>query len=110
MITHPVSDQLIKECAESLSREKSNDKFIGWETLVSILVYEGLRAMLPEIREWIKLGATTITLKRLELRKKLADFAKQKELEFPQAEKAAAAIADRIDFSRIASELKKTSD
>jgi hypothetical protein len=34
--------------------------------------------MLPELREWVKLGATVITLKRQELKNRLVEYARKK--------------------------------
>lgn len=102
-------ESFIAECAVSLKDESGDKKFIGWETLITLLIYEGIRTFLPEIREWFKLGMTVITLKRLEIRKKLIEFAKKKELEFPQAEKAAKKVSDRLDdamLKRIMSAVK----
>ena len=89
-------EDFVKECAET-KPEAMDEKFVGWEALISILVYEGVRTILPELKEWIKLGATVMTLKRLELKKKLIDYATKKELDFPAAEKAAEVIADKIN-------------
>ena len=93
-------EDFINECsAEKL--EPTEEKFIGWEPLLSILVYQGLKWLLPEIREWVKLGATTIALKRLELKKRLTDYALDKELDFPAAEKAAQVVADNINEENV---------
>lgn len=93
-------DAFIRECALSQSAE-GGAKFIGVETLVGILVYEGIKVALPEIKEWIKLGASYITMKRQEIRNRLISYAKDKELDFPEAEKAATAISDRINEENI---------
>ena len=85
----------VRECS-AIRPETSDEKFIGWEGLVSVLVYEGIKIILPELKEWVKMGATLITAKRLELRQKLVAYAKEKELDFPQAERAAGVITDRI--------------
>ena len=91
-----ILEDFINECAAE-KPESGDEKFIGWEALLSLLVYEGLKWVLPEIREWVKLGATTISLKRFELKKKLTDYALEKELDFPAAEKAAEAVANNIN-------------
>ena len=89
-------ENFAKECAAE-AQPASGQKFVGWEELVFTLVGFGLKMILPEIKEWIKLGATTITMKRLKIRQKLIDYAIKKELDFPAAEKAAEAISNRID-------------
>lgn len=86
----------IKECSEA-KPESTDEKFVGWEGLVGVLVGAGLKILLPELKEWMKLGASYISLKRQELKKKLIDYAKEKELDFPAAEKAAGVIADRVN-------------
>ncbi len=104
----PVIDNFIKECTQEIPKQ-TNEKFIGWETLVTILVIEGIKIILPEVKEWVKLGATVITMKRLELKKKLMEFAKEKELDYQEAEKAAAVISEKINeenLARIVNELE----
>ncbi len=90
----------IKDCMESID-DKEKDRFIGWESLFSILIYQGLLIMLPELKEWLKLGAASIVLKRQEVKKKLIEFAAENELDFPQAENAAVKVADRLDENTI---------
>ena len=79
----------------------------GWESLVSVLVYEGMRLLLPELKEWLRLGATAIALKRQEIRARLIEFAREKELDFPQAEKAADTVSKSVDIKRIIEALQK---
>jgi hypothetical protein len=43
----------------------------------------------------------TITMKRLELKQKLLDYAKQKELDYQEAEKAAGVIVEKINEKNI---------
>ena len=100
MENHDFLNDFIKECSEE-KPETTDEKFIGWESLVSILIYEGIKWILPEIREWVKLGATAITLKRLEVKKKLIEYAAEKELDFPAAEKAAEVISNKINEKNI---------
>lgn len=88
--------KFVEECSKSMP-EESDEKFIGWENLIYILVGYSLRLLLPELKKWMKLGAETIAIKRLEIKKKLVDYAKERELDFPQAEIAAEVIADKID-------------
>ena len=93
-------ENFAKECAAD-APPASGQKFAGWEELVFTLVGFGLKMILPEIKEWIKLGAMPIIMKRLEIKKKLIDYAIEKELDFPAAEKAAEAISNRIDDENI---------
>jgi hypothetical protein len=92
-------DEFIVSCTEEKANplEQTQEKFIGWESLFTVLVYQGFLTLLPELKEWIKLGATAIVLKRKELEKKLIEYAGKKELEFPQAEEAAARVSDRLN-------------
>ena len=86
----------INDCVESVD-DNEKDRFVGWESLFSILVYQGLLIMLPELKEWLKLAASAIALKRLEIKERLIDYAAEKELDFPQAEIAAGKVADQLD-------------
>ena len=100
--------EFIQECSQAVGSE-TREKFVGWETILTVLVIEGLKMMLPELKEWVKLGATVITTKRLALQKRLEEYALEKELDFAKAEKAAAVIADNINeenVSRIIKELE----
>ncbi|MBA3012952.1 MAG: hypothetical protein KKF12_05995 [Proteobacteria bacterium] len=92
-------DEFIISCLEENDdqSEQTNEKFIGWESLITILVYQGFLILLPELKEWLKLGAVAIVLKRKGLEKKLIEYAEKKELDFPQAEKAAACVSKRLD-------------
>jgi hypothetical protein len=53
---------LINDCIESVD-DNEKDRFVGWESLFSILVYQGLLIMLPELKEWLKPAASAIALK-----------------------------------------------
>ena len=90
----------IVDCIESID-DTEKDRFIGWESLFSILIYQGLLIMLPELKEWLKLAASAIALKRQEVKKKLIEIAAERELDFPQAETAADKVADRLDENTI---------
>jgi len=92
-------DEFIASCIEENvdQFEQRNEKSIGWESLITVLVYQGFLILLPELKEWLKLGAVAIVLKRKELEKKLIEYAEKKELDFPQAEKAAACVSERLD-------------
>jgi hypothetical protein len=96
MIKKTALEQLIQQCGLSVFPEKGS-KNIGVEALLTILAYEGLKWAIPELKEWIRLGAEAISVARLQIRKKLIDFAIQKELDFPAAERAANLIADHIN-------------
>lgn len=102
MPSHTYLDAFIKRCSEAkpISRD---DKWVGWEETVYILVGFGLRTLLPELREWLKLGAMVVTLKRLEIKKRLLSYAREKELDFAQAEQAAGVIVERIDAENLGS-------
>ena len=91
---------LVDDCIESVEYE-DKDKFIGWESIISVLVYQGLLILLPELKEWLKLGASVIVLKRQEIKKKLVEYAAEKELDFPQAEIAAGKVAERLDEEKV---------
>ena len=91
---------LINDCIESID-DNEKDRFVGWESLFSILVYQGMLIMLPELKEWLKLAASAIALKRQEVKKKLIEFAAERELDFPQAETAAGEVSDRLDQNTI---------
>ena len=91
---------LINDCIESID-DNEKDRFVGWESLFSILIYQGLLIMLPELKEWLKLAASAIALKRQEIKKKLIEFAAARELDFPQAETAADKVADQLDENAI---------
>ncbi len=58
----PAIENFIKECTQEIPKE-TNEKFVGWETLVTNLVIEGIKIILPEVREWVKLSTTAIFLK-----------------------------------------------
>ena len=90
----------VDDCMVSID-DKEKDRFIGWESLFTVLVYQGLLLMLPELKEWLKLGASAIALKRQEIKKRLVDYAAKKELDFPQAETAASQISERLNEETI---------
>lgn len=96
MADKDVLDAFVKECSADLP-PTSDEKFTGWEPIVAVLVFEGLRVLLPELKEWMKLGGSVIALKRQEISQKLEAYALEKELDFPAAEQAAQRIAERID-------------
>ncbi len=93
-------DEFIKDCSETRP-ENTGERFVSWEPIIAILVYQGIKLLLPELKEWIKLGASVITLKRQEVKKRLIVYAEEKELNFPEAEKAASVIADKINEKNV---------
>ena len=107
MPTTPSSElrPFIHACAEALP-PKSGEKF-NWEPLLAILLYEGMKTMLPELKLWVKLGYQGLLLKRQELQNRLRDWAKQKGLDQSQAEQASRVIAEKMDHSLLAKLLKE---
>jgi hypothetical protein len=93
-------ENFVNDCVGSIN-DKEKDRFMGWESLVTVLVYQGLLILLPELKEWLKLGASVIALKRQEIRKRLVEYAAKKELDFPQAETAATKVSERLDEATI---------
>ena len=89
-------DLFIKDCV-LLANKRSEEKFLGWESLIAILIYQGIKLMLPEVKEWLKIGTEAIALKRQEIRKGLVDYASRNELDFPQAERAAEIVSQRLN-------------
>ena len=95
-------DEFIAECAAE-TPDGTDEKSIpiGWEETISMLVGFGLRSLLPELKEWVKLGATAIALKRRDIADRLRRYAKEKELDYEKVEKAAGVIADKINGKNI---------
>jgi hypothetical protein len=103
---NPELQAFVDECVEEYYNAPYEDGTSRLATeaivsLITLLAYEGLKLCLPELREWLKLGASVITLKRLEIEKKLKKYAEQKELDYKEAKKAAKAIADRLDEKNV---------
>ena len=80
---------------------ETGKKFFDTETVIAILIFQGLKIMLPEIKEWLKLGFSKIVLKRLEIEKRLQDYALSKELDFGTAKEASEKIARNINEKNI---------
>jgi hypothetical protein len=99
MTTPALNDLLRKTKAEI--QPNAELKFIEVDTVLTILIYQGLKILLPELREWIKLGFSKIVLKRIEIEKRLKDYALEKELDFKSAEKSAQKIAQNINEENI---------
>lgn len=103
-------NELIYKTASQIQPD-TEKKFVDIDTVVTILVFQGLKILLPEVREWIKLGLSKIVLKRLEIEKRLKDFALEKELDYRVAEKASEKIAKNINehnIENIISELEES--
>lgn len=91
---------------ESTTAQESKTKLIGLDDIVVVLVLQGLLTLcLPILREWIALPITALNLKEMELRtrikKKLMDYARNKNLDYESAEKAAHAITDKLSADTI---------
>jgi hypothetical protein len=85
-------------------------KFVGLESIITILVYHGLKFLLPELKEWLKLGFSVVVIKRLEIEKKLKEYAVEKELDYKTASDASGIIVKNINednIGKIISELGK---
>ena len=93
-------DEFVKSCLDEIP-ERGDEKFLDWDTLTAILVYEGLRFSLPLLKDWLKLGVAGADLMRQKIKKRLIDYAHEKELDFPQAEKAAETIINKISEKNI---------
>ena len=90
-----VDDCVVEYCSGTYEEQVERSDAVAYVTL--ILVAEGLRVMLPELQEWLALGATAIALKRQEIEQKLMNYAKEKELDYTVAKKSAAIVAKRLD-------------
>ncbi|MBT34134.1 MAG: hypothetical protein CMO01_31105 [Thalassobius sp.] len=96
-----MSQTYLNEFAERIVKDveidsASDEKFVGWETIATILVFQGIPIILPELKEWVKLGMAAVALKRLEIEKKLIDLATEKELDYELAKKTATKVSDNI--------------
>ena len=94
-------DEFIKACANEYvetTDEPGGEKLTSAAiiSILTILVYHGLKVLLLELKEWVKLGAAQIALKRQEIEKKLIKYAETKELDYNAAKKAAALVAGKI--------------
>lgn len=81
--------------------EQTDDKFVGAESIITILIFFGLKILLPEIQEWVKLGFAFIPLYRQKLEAKLKQYALEKGLDYKTAEIASAKIAEKINEDNI---------
>lgn len=96
----PTLSKLLQDVKSEVPVEQGK-KFIDPDTILTILIYQGIKMLLPELREWIKLGFSRIVLKRLEIEKRLKKYALEKELYYDYAEKAASKIAQNINEKNI---------
>jgi hypothetical protein len=96
----PALNDLIQKSRNGITTA-AGKKFIDIDTVVTILVFQGLKMLLPEIKEWVKLGFSKIVLKRLEIEKRLKDYALEKELDFQTVAQATEKIAQNINENNI---------
>lgn len=102
----PQGEGLLQECLKTKGNTEAVsavavERFIGMESIFGMLILYGIAALMPEIRAWLKLPAMTVVLFRQKLEKRLLDYAKEKELDYEKAEKAAEQIVKKIDISKI---------
>ncbi len=71
-------DEVYEKCQAQVHEEPENERFIGWEALYSVLIYEAIKLFLPEIKAWLKLPAMQLALFRQNLEKKLKEYALEK--------------------------------
>ena len=98
----PLLDEVYDTCQAQAHEEPENERFIGWEALYGVLIYEGIKLFLPEIKAWLKLPAMQLALFRENLEKRLKEYALEKELDYQKAEKAAARIVAAVDNNLLA--------
>lgn len=93
-----------KEIAtEAKAANTTDEKFIDWQTLATILVFQGIPIILPELKEWVKLGMAAVALKRQEIEKKLRAVATEKELDYDKASLVAGKVAANINEKNVKS-------
>ncbi len=46
----PLLDEVYKTCQAQVHEEPENERFIGWEALYGVLIYEAIKLFLPEIK------------------------------------------------------------
>ncbi len=106
----PELQAFVNECVEEYHSgvydENAKRSAADVAFIMTVLISQGLYIMLPEIREWLKLGVAVIALKRQELERKLQEYAREKELDYPTAEKAARIVADRLNEDNIEAVVK----
>ena len=91
-------DEFIAECVmETPDGTDEKSIPIGWEETIYVLVGFGLRTLLPQLKTWVQLGVIRIELERQKIEMGLSNFAKDNELDYDKAKKAAGVIADKIN-------------
>ncbi len=98
----PLLDEVYETCQAQAHAAPENERFLGWEALYGVLIYEGNKLCLPEIKAWLKLPAMQLALFRENLEKKLKEYALEKELDYPKAEQTAARIVAAVDNNLLA--------
>ncbi len=93
-------EEFAGQCAQQRPPD-TDEKFVGWEGLIYILVGVGLKVALPELKEWIRLGAQVSSVLRQRLTTKLIEYATEHELDFPAAEKASELVAQRVNEDNV---------
>jgi hypothetical protein len=102
----PLLDEVYETCQAQAQEKPENERFIGWEALYFVLIYEGIKLFLPEIKAWLKLPAMHLALFRQKLENKLKEYALEQELDYQKAEKAASRIVAAVDNNLLASLFK----
>ncbi len=97
---HAYLEEFANECAQHAPTD-TGEKFVGWEGLIITLVGVGLTVALPELKEWVRLGAQASSVIRQKLKKKLIEYAAEHELDFPAAEQAAELVAERVNEDNV---------
>ncbi len=95
-------DEVYQTCQAQTHEEPENERFLGWEAIYGVLIYEAIKVLLPEIKEWLKLPAIKLALFREKLEKKLKEHALEQELDYQKAEKAAERIVAAVDNNLLA--------
>ena len=84
-------------CKASIPPTEEDHKALGVDDYVlTLLITTGLSILLPELKQWVKLGMAAIAVKRLEIEKQLKEYAAEKELDMDEAQQAAYAVAQNI--------------
>ncbi len=73
----------------------------AFQIVMAVMVYQGFIVCLPLLQSWVETGATAAELKRQEIENKLKEFAKEKELDYKAAPKAAKIVAKRLTEENI---------
>lgn len=97
---HAYLEEFASECVQHAPLD-TDEKFVGWEDLIFTLVGVGLTVALPELKEWVRLGAQASSVIRQRLTAKLIEYASEHELDSPAAEKAAELVAERVNEDNV---------